>query len=212
MVVAKRTAWFAKNWLRPAKQGGRAHLTLKNPLSWEATIAYFPDRGSAHACPVEDTMKHLIFVLSILSVGLNGCAGTPVGGRDYHTNQVRGMGSVQEGVILAIRPVNIHEAPGSFGGSNYLGSTIGAALGGLLGGQVTHGDARYVAGTIGAAVGATLGSHVGSYVAKQQGVELDILLSNSNQRIIATQGADEQFQVGQRVRVTYMGGAYRVTG
>jgi len=155
-------------------------------------------------------MKHLIFVLSIISLGLTGCAGTPVGGRDYYTNQVRSVGSVQEGVILAIRPVVIHETPGAFGGSNYLGSTIGAAIGGLLGSQVTNGNARYVAGTVGAALGATLGSHAGAYVAKQSGIELDIRLA-TGERIIATQGADEQFYVGQRVRVTRMGGAYRVT-
>jgi len=158
----------------------------------------------------EDTMKHLIFVLSILSLGLTGCAGTPVGGRDYHTHQVRSVGSVQEGVVLAIRPVVIHEAPGAFGGSNYLGSTIGATLGGLLGAQVTNGDARYMAGTIGAALGGVAGSYAGAFAAKQQGVELDIHLA-TGERIIVTQGADEQFQVGQRVRVTQMGGVYRVT-
>ncbi len=155
-------------------------------------------------------MKHLIFVLSILTLGLTGCAGTPVGGRDYHTNQVRSVGTVQEGVVLAIRPVVIHEAPGAFGGSNYLGSTIGAAVGGLLAAQVTNGNARYVAGTIGAALGGVAGSYAGSYAAKQGGVELDIRLA-TGERIIATQGADELFQVGQRVRVTQMGGAYRVT-
>lgn len=165
-------------------------------------------------CP-EDTTKNVqkIALVAIIAttVAITGCAGTPVGGRDYTTSQVRTQGSVRDGVILAMREVKIHEAKSGWSSTSNIGGIVGGAIGAAAGAAfVKDSTYRYVAGTVGAALGAVAGSQLTTMTSAQTGIELDIRLS-TGERIIATQGADETFTIGQRVRVTHAGGAYRVT-
>ncbi len=158
-------------------------------------------------------MKKLAKIAKIIAItsvmlSLAGCARSPVGGRDYNANQVRQMGSADNGVVTAMRSINIHENRG--GASNYAGPAIGGIAGAVLGAQVRDPNARRLATVIGGIAGGIAGNQIQAYTGKQAGVELDIRL-DSGKRILAAQAADEQFAVGDYVRVTRMGGAYRVT-
>lgn len=140
---------------------------------------------------------------------LAGCAQTPIGSRDYSLNQARTAGSVQPGVVVGVRPVQVHEDPRR-GQRGELGSIVGAAGGAVIGRQIGGGSGRDLATLAGAVIGGGVGSRVDQRFAAQSALEVQVRLDNGRM-VAVTQGADQGFRPGQRVSVVRHGRTVRVT-
>ena len=152
-------------------------------------------------------MMKKILVASTLAASMlvAGCASPGVGGGDYSRGQVRGEQSVRLGVVEGVRDVIIDA------NNTGTGTVAGAALGGIAGSTVGGGRRANAAGAIaGAVVGGLIGNSIEKNNNDRQGVEVTIRLEGG--RIIAvTQGKDEDFRVGDRVKILSGQGATRVT-
>ena len=152
-------------------------------------------------------MMKKILVASTLAASMlaAGCASPGVGGGDYSRGQVRGEQSVRLGVVEGVRDVIIDA------NNSGTGTLAGAALGGIAGSTVGGGGRANAAGAIaGAVVGGLIGNSIEKNNNDRQGVEVTIRLEGG--RIIAiTQGRDEDFRVGDRVKILSGQGATRVT-
>jgi outer membrane lipoprotein SlyB len=134
---------------------------------------------------------------------LGGCAGG-TGGKDYSRGQVRGVQEVQMGVVESVRAVNIE------GTKTPIGAGAGAVVGGVAGSTVGGGRGSIVGTTVGAVLGGLGGAAAEEAVTSNKGVEITVKL-DSGRLIAVTQAADEQFRVGDRVRVLSGGGVTRVS-
>ena len=91
------------------------------------------------------------------------------------------------------------------------GTLAGAALGGIAGSTLGGGHNANAAGAIaGAVVGGIIGSNVEKNANDRRGVEVTARLENGK-LIAVTQEKDEEFRVGDRVRILSGQGATRVT-
>ncbi len=139
------------------------------------------------------------------SVMLAGCASPGLGGGNYTRSQVRGEQTVRLGVVENVRDVVIDAR------DTGTGTMAGAAIGGLAGSTVGGG---YKANAAGAIAGAVIGGIVGSSVEKnandRRGVEVTVRLEGGK-LIAITQEKDEEFRVGDRVRILSGQGATRVS-
>ncbi len=136
---------------------------------------------------------------------LQGCASN-MGSRDYSSRQTRVEQEVRMGVVEGIRDVRIEAR------ETGVGQTAGAVLGGIAGSHANNSRGR--GSVAGAVVGAVVGGLVGSSIERsnneRQGIEVTVKLDGG--RLIAiTQEADEQFRLGDRVRVLSAAGTSRVT-
>jgi outer membrane lipoprotein SlyB len=136
-------------------------------------------------------------------LALAGCASI-VGGADYSADQTRGEMTVRMGVVDSVRNVNIE------GNETPFGSLAGTAIGGIAGSTLGQGRGSLVASILGAVAGGVAGNIVERGVTRQTGVEITVRL-DSGDLIAVTQGADEQFAPGDRVRILSGAGATRVT-
>ena len=113
----------------------------------------------------------------------------------YQTSATGQINSVQEGVVINVRPVRIATENGG------VGTIAGGIAGGVLGNTV---GGSSVANTLGAVGGAVLGGYLGSKaqegLSAQNGYEYIVKL-DSGKAITLTQGADKVFSVGQPVYV-----------
>lgn len=141
----------------------------------------------------------------VTSVMLGGCASPGLGGGNYTRAQVRGEQTVRLGVVENVRDVVIDAR------DTGTGTMAGAAIGGLAGSTVGGG---YKANAAGAIAGAVIGGIVGSSVEKnandRRGVEVTVRLEGGK-LIAITQEKDEEFRVGDRVRILSGQGATRVS-
>jgi outer membrane lipoprotein SlyB len=150
-------------------------------------------------------MSKLLAALMVSALTLTGCA-SGLGSSDYGRSQARTVQEVQMGVVQAVRNVKIE------GTKSPVGSIAGAAVGGLAGSQLGGGNGQIVGAVLGAVLGGVGGSALEEKVTSQNGVEITVKLDTG--RIIAiTQGveANEQFRIGDRVRILSGGGTTRVT-
>ena len=136
---------------------------------------------------------------------LAGCAQPGLGGGNYTRGQVRGEQSVRIGTVEAVRDVTIDAR------DTGTGTLAGAAIGGVAGSTVGGGSR---ANAVGAIAGAVVGGLIGNAVEKnsndRRGVEVTLRLEDG--RVIAiTQEKDEEFRVGDRVRILSGQGTTRVT-
>lgn len=149
-------------------------------------------------------MKLIAFVsATALSITLlAGCASSQSGSA-YSRGQTRGEMSVRMGVVESVRTVTIEGTR----------SGVGAAAGGAVGGVAGSTAGKGKGSTIGAVVGAVLGGVAGQAIeegsTKKEGLEITVKL-DSGQLVAITQEADEQFQVGDRVRLLSGSGVTRV--
>jgi outer membrane lipoprotein SlyB len=140
---------------------------------------------------------------SVLALGLNGCADN-VGSGEYSRQQVQTEQTVRYGVVDQVRPVVIQ------GNNSGIGAVAGAGLGGVAGSTIGHNSGSVAGAIAGAVIGGLAGNAVENSANKKNGVEITIKLDNG-QVIAVTQGADEQFHIGDRVRVLSGGGVTRVS-
>lgn len=150
-------------------------------------------------------MKNALLITGVVGVlVLTGCATPQNSTNVYQSRQVMGEQSVRMGVVESIRNVVIDY------GQSGVGTMGGAALGGLAGNTVGRGNGS-VAGAIGGAiVGGLIGQQVEKNVNSKPGLEITVKLDNGSLTAI-TQEADEQFNVGDRVRLLSNGRTTRVT-
>lgn len=134
-----------------------------------------------------------------------GCAQPGLGGGDYSRAQVRGEQSVRLGIVESVRDVNIDAR------DTGTGTLAGAAVGGIAGSTLGRGDKASAAGAIaGAVVGGIIGNAVEKNNNDRRGIEVTIRLEGGN-LIAVTQEKDEEFRVGDKVRVLSGRGATRVS-
>lgn len=150
--------------------------------------------------------KRILIISAVTaSTVLAGCALPGLGGGNYARSQVRGEQSVRLGTVETVRDVLI-DAPRDGGGT-----LIGAALGGIGGSTLGGGNKANAAGAV---AGAVLGGIVGQAVEKssgdRKGIEVTVRLEGG-QLIAITQEKDEEFRVGDRVRILSGQGATRVS-
>jgi len=147
-----------------------------------------------------------IFALSLVTAGtllLTGCP-AGLGGSDYSRSQARTVQEVQMGVVESVREVTLE------GTKTPVGAGAGAIVGGVAGSTVGGGRGSVVGATVGAVLGGVGGAAAEEAVTRQKGVEITVKL-DSGRMIAVTQAADQEFRVGDRVRVLSGGGVTRVT-
>lgn len=137
------------------------------------------------------------------SLFLAACAGS-LSGSSYSRNQARGEMNVRMGVVEAVRMVQIE------GTNSGAGTLAGGVVGGIAGSGVGQGRGSNIATVLGAVAGGIAGHAIEDSATKKQGIEITIKLDNGH-TIAVTQEADEQFRVGERVRVLSGQGATRVS-
>ena len=142
-------------------------------------------------------------LLTAAAIALGGCA-SGTGGKDYSRAQTRIVQEVQLGVVESVREVNIE------GTKTPIGAGAGAVVGGVAGSTVGGGKGSVVGAAVGAVLGGVGGAAAEEAVTRQKGVEITVKL-DSGRLIAITQAADEEFRVGDRVRVLSGGGATRVS-
>ncbi len=148
-------------------------------------------------------MRYFIPVGLISILLLSACA-SGVGSGDYSRAQTRGVQEVQMGTVESVREVHIE------GTKSGVGSMAGAAVGGVAGSTIGHGKGSVVGSILGAVAGGVGGAAAEEGTTRQKGLEITVKLDGG--RIIAvTQGADEPFKVGERVRILSGGGTTRVS-
>ena len=150
-------------------------------------------------------MKQILLAGAIAGVLiLSGCAVQPNSANVYQSRQTMGEQSVRMGVVESLRNVLIDK------GQSGVGTLGGAALGGLAGSTIGRGNGS-IAGAIGGAIaGGLIGQNVEQNMNNKPGLEITVKLDNGNLTAI-TQDADEQFYVGERVRLLSNGRTTRVT-
>lgn len=142
-------------------------------------------------------------LIAISAVALTGCP-AGLGSKDYSREQARKVQEVQMGVVESVRTVKIE------GTKSAVGPVAGAVVGGVAGSTIGGGRGRVVGATAGAVLGGLGGAAAEEAITRQDGVEITVRLDSG--RILAvTQAADEEFRVGDRVRLLTGGSATRVT-
>jgi len=150
-------------------------------------------------------MKKLVALLLAASTAilLTGCP-AGLGSKDYSREQARTVQEVQMGVVESVRTVNIE------GTKSAVGAGAGAVVGGVAGSKVGGGKGSVIGATAGAVLGGLGGAAAEEAITRQDGLEITVKL-DSGRMIAVTQAADEEFRVGDRVRVLTGGGTTRVT-
>jgi outer membrane lipoprotein SlyB len=136
-------------------------------------------------------------------LGLTGCAGSQSGSA-YSRSQTRGEMNVRMGVVESVRQVTIE------GTQSGTGTVAGGVIGGIAGSNVGQGKGSTVGSVLGAVLGGVAGQAIEEKATKKDGLEITIKL-DSGKIIAVTQEADDQFRVGERVRILSGNGVTRVS-
>ncbi len=143
--------------------------------------------------------KPVLFFIAAIAVTLAGCASS-MSNSAYERRQARTAHEVQMGMVEHVREVEIE------GTRSRVGATAGAVAG--VGAMRGHGPVGRVAGAV---AGGVAGAAIEEGVTRQKGLEITVKL-DSGRMLAITQAADENFYVGDRVRILSGGrGDTRVT-
>lgn len=145
----------------------------------------------------------LIAVAAASVAVLSGCASSMSGGA-YSRGQARQVQEVKMGMVESVRHVKIE------GTKSSVGTGAGAIVGGIAGSNIGSGKGSTVGMILGAVAGGVAGSMIEEGATGKDGLEITVRLDNGRM-IAVTQEADEQFRVGERIRVLSGGGVTRVT-
>lgn len=148
-------------------------------------------------------MRVLAVLLLALAVTLAGCISSRSGAA-YSRDQARHMQDVQMGTIEAVREIVIE------GTQSGIGAAAGAAVGGIGGSEVGHGKGAAAGAVVGAVLGGVAGGAIEEATTRKKGYEITVKLDGGRAVAIA-QEADEEFKVGERVRVVTGNGVTRVS-
>ena len=152
-----------------------------------------------------NTKTCLIAVAVVASAVLAGCASPGLGGGNYTRGQTRGEMNVRLGTVETVRDVVIDARESG------TGTLTGAALGGVAGSTLGRGNKAEVAGAIaGAVIGGLVGSGIEKSANDRKGIEVTVKLEGGK-LVAITQEKDEEFKVGDRVRILSGQGVTRVS-
>ncbi len=132
-----------------------------------------------------------------------GCA-PGLGGGTYSRDQARREQNVRLGVVDSVREVQIE------GTRSGVGPAAGAVVGGIAGSTIGQGRGSAVGAVLGGVAGGVAGQAAEQATTRQTGYEITVRLDNG-QLLAVTQGADEAFRAGDRVRILSDGATTRVT-
>ncbi len=130
----------------------------------------------------------------VLALVLSLAACGSYGGGSYYGSQTRVTHTVEYGQVTYTSPAQIEEKPTG------LGLLGGAVAGGVLGSLFGGGSGHTVGAVVGALAGGAAGYGVERELGKANAMEIGVRL-DSGKEIAVIQGLDEQFRVGDRVRV-----------
>src|SRR5258706_3362719 len=153
-------------------------------------------KSSLHSLePTEPNMKQNLIAAMLAASALavaGGCAS--IAAQDYGYSEARSVQSVAYGTIESVRPVRLNEDHGG------VGTAAGAVIGGLAGNELGHGSGRAVTTILGAIGGGLAGNALERNATAQSGTEIVVRL-DSGATIAVVQGAPEQFEARQPLRV-----------
>lgn len=145
-----------------------------------------------------------VFVLAIaIAVTLAGCISSRSGAA-YPRDQARHQQDVQMGTVEHVREIVIE------GTQSGIGAAAGGAVGGIGGSEVGHGKGSAAGTVVGAVLGGVAGGAIEEAATRKKGYEITVRLDGGRTVAIA-QEADEEFKVGERVRIVTGNGISRVS-
>jgi outer membrane lipoprotein SlyB len=147
-------------------------------------------------------MKRLIIAACVLAA-LAAC--TTTSPDVINRNDAQRLSTVQDGVILSLRPVVVE------GSQSGIGGVAGGVVGGMAGGSVGGRRDSVVGGVIGAVVGGVVGNAVERFGTREEAVEILIQMKNGERRSVVQAKAGETLNPGDSVILVSTGGKVRVT-
>lgn len=125
-----------------------------------------------------------------------------LGGNQYNAYEARSYQRVRVGVVEDIREVVVNRESNS---AAYVGSGIGATIGGILGATAGRGKGRLIATALAGTVGGLIGKTAGDYVGREQKHSAEIVVSMSDGNVFSVvqeiDGETAQIRPGDRVRL-----------
>ncbi|BBP79037.1 glycine zipper 2TM domain-containing protein [Pseudomonas gingeri NCPPB 3146 = LMG 5327] len=147
----------------------------------------------------------LIASFSTMAMLLGGCTNS-LTGDSYSRDEARRVQTIRLGTIESLRPVQIE------GSNSPIGAGAGAIVGGVGGSAIGGGRGSIVTAVIGAVAGGVLGNMAEKGLTKTQGVEITVREDDGSLRAYVQEVApNEIFRVGERVRISTVGGTSRVS-
>ena len=138
------------------------------------------------------------------SLMLVGCQSN-LTGDSFSRDEARTVQTVRMGTIESLRPVQIE------GTRTPIGAGAGAIIGGVGGSTVGGGRGSTIAAVLGAVAGGVAGAAVEEGITRTQGVEITVREDDGSLRAYVQEvRPNENFRVGDRVRITSVNGTSRV--
>ena len=148
-------------------------------------------------------MKRILIAAILVPAVAVTAACASYGPQEYSAREARSIENVAYGTVVSVRPVRLNE------NQTGVGTVAGAAVGGLLGNTVGHGNGSIAATILGAVGGGLAGNAIERNATTQNGEEVVVRLDNG-QTIAVVQGGWQDFASGQRVQVVTGRGGSRV--
>lgn len=148
-------------------------------------------------------MRAITLLLLAGVLVLSGCISSR-SGEVYSRDQARQIQDVQTGVVEHVREIVIE------GTQSGIGAAAGGAVGGIGGSEIGHGKGARAGTVVGAVLGGVAGGALEEATTRKKGYEITVRL-DTGRTIAVAQEADEQFKVGERVRLVTGGGVARVS-
>lgn len=148
-------------------------------------------------------MRAFIILLLAGALVLSGCISSR-SGEAYSRDQARHIQDVQTGVVEHVREIVIE------GTQSGIGAAAGGAVGGIGGSEIGHGKGSRAGTVVGAVLGGVAGGALEEATTRKRGYEITVRL-DTGRTIAIAQEADEEFKVGERVRLVTGGGVSRVS-
>lgn len=142
--------------------------------------------------------SHLIAAISV-AVMASACTVTPRSQHPvYQQNQTAQVQKTEYGTLLSVNQVLLTN-DGTVG--QYVGTAIGAGLGGYGASHIGGGNAKYASATVGAVLGGTFANEFMKAWNETDGVELTIKKKNGKVITVVQEGQANQFRVGTKVKL-----------
>ena len=147
----------------------------------------------------------LIASFSTMAMLLGGCTNS-LTGDSYSRDEARRVQTIRMGTIESLRPVKIE------GSNSPIGAGAGAIIGGVGGSAIGGGRGSIVTAVIGAVAGGVVGNMAQEGLTSAQGVEITVREDDGGMRAYVQEvQPNEIFRVGERVRISTVGGTSRVS-
>jgi len=122
----------------------------------------------------------------------------------YSRDQTLSVQQVQLGTVASVRQVQIE------GTQSGVGAAAGTVIGGVAGSDIGGGKGSTIAAVVVGVAGGLLGNKLENAVTQKAGLEITVQLDNGN-AVSVVQAAEENFQVGDRVRLLTSSGTARIS-